>query len=41
MMLGPSVAHSLLYPRPRSFATEFYENESLFCVAQVYGLYYE
>merc|ERR1712060_1004467 len=24
-----------------NFASEYYENESLFCVAQVYGLYYE
>lgn len=24
-----------------SFATETFENESLYCVAQVYGLYYE
>lgn len=24
-----------------SFASEHYENDSLYCVAQVYGLYYE
>eukprot|EP01025_Chloroclados_australasicus_P059618 TRINITY_DN75483_c0_g1_i1.p2 TRINITY_DN75483_c0_g1~~TRINITY_DN75483_c0_g1_i1.p2 ORF type:complete len:135 (-),score=7.23 TRINITY_DN75483_c0_g1_i1:385-765(-) len=24
-----------------SFASEYYENESMYCVCQVYGLYYE
>ncbi len=24
-----------------NFASEYYENESMYCVCQVYGLYYE